>query len=324
MMFFDTILPSAIAIATVFLFGCTGEILIEKSGHLNLGIPGVMCFGTLGGCIGASLYMSWFSSDPANAPYFGLVFFALLFSALFSLISGIIYAVLTVSCRANQNVTGLALTTFGGGIADFFMSKVDKTYFTDASRIISSHLPFADNLGAFGKIFFGHGILVYLAIVIAIITAIVLNKTRVGLSLRAVGENPATADAAGINVTRYKYVAILVGSIISGFGGLFYVLDYVKGSWENSSTIQAFGWLALALVIFIVWKPVLAIFGSILFGLLFILPNYISGISFMQMRLLNLIPYAVTIIVLIVTSIVGKRSVQPPSSLGQSYFREER
>lgn len=324
MMFFDSLLPSAISIATVFLFGCIGEIIMEKSGHLNLGVPGVMCFGTLGGCVGVSLVMSWYSSSPESAPYFLLMLIAILFSALFSIISGLIYAVLTVSFRCNQNVTGLVLTTFGGGIADYFMASVDSTYFSQASKIISSYPAWADNLGAFGKIFFAHGFLVYFAIALAIIVAVVLKKTRIGLNLRSVGENPGAADAAGINVNGYKYGAILSGSVIAGFGGLFYVMDYVGGSWENSSTIQAFGWLAIALVIFTVWKPSLAILGSILFGMLFILPNKISGIDFTTMQAFKMMPYIVTVIVLIITSIIGKKSVQAPEALGLPYFREDR
>lgn len=318
------IITNAISIGTVFLFGCLGEILMEKSGHLNLGIPGVMCFGTLGGCLGVSILMSNYSSNPSSAPWFLLIVMALLFSALFSAIAGLIYAFLTISLRANQNVTGLALATFGGGIVDFFMTKVDKTYFSYASRIISSHLSIADQWGEFGSIVFGHGILVYLAIIIAIIVAVVLKRTKVGLSLRSIGENPGAADAAGINIEKYKYTAIIIGSIIAGFGGLFYVMEYVGGSYENSSTIQAFGWLALALVIFSIWKPSIAIIGSFIFGALFILPNFVSGISFLEMKLMNLIPYVATVIVLIVTSIVGRKSVQPPEALGLPYFREER
>ncbi|HBE98637.1 MAG TPA: ABC transporter permease [Firmicutes bacterium] len=324
MMFFDSLLPAAISIATVFLFGCIGEIITEKAGHLNLGIPGVMCFGTLGGCLGVSLFMNAYSSAPESAPYFLLLLSGLVFSALFSAIAGLIYGVLTVSLRCNQNVTGLVLTTFGGGIADYFMSSVDKTYFSQASKILSSYPSWADNLGAFGKIFFAHSFLVYFAIVIAIVTAVILKKTRVGLNLRSVGENPAAADADGVNVNGYKYGAILTGSVIAGFSGLFYVMDYVGGSWENSSTIQAFGWLAIALVIFVVWKPSLAILGSILFGFLYILPYKISGISFVAMQSFKMIPYIVTVIVLVLTSIIGKKSVQPPESLGLPYFREDR
>lgn len=324
MMFFDSLLPAAISIATVFLFGCIGEIITEKAGHLNLGIPGVMCFGTLGGCVGVSLLMNAYSSNPEGVPYFLLLLSGLVFSALFSLIAGLIYGVLTVSLRCNQNVTGLVLTTFGGGVADYFMSSVDKTYFSQASKILSSYPSWADNLGAFGKIFFAHGFLVYFAIIIAILTAITLKRTRVGLNLRSVGENPAAADADGVNVNGYKYGAILTGSVIAGFSGLFYVMDYVGGSWENSSTIQAFGWLAIALVIFVVWKPSLAILGSILFGFLYILPYKISGISFVTMQAFKMIPYIVTVVVLVLTSIIGKKSVQPPESLGLPYFREDR
>lgn len=323
-MAWTTILPSAITIGVVFLYACLGEIIMEKSGHLNLGIPGILCFGAVGGSFGISLYMSMFSSDPLNAPYLPLVLFAIIFSAAFSLIAGLIYAFLTVTLKCNQNVTGLALTIFGAGFADFFMNTINKDYFSQASKIIRYQLPFADSLGDIGKIFFSHSILIYLGIVLAVVTAIVIKRTKVGLSLRAVGENPATADAAGINVTKYKYGAILIGSMIAGLAGITYIMVYVGGSWENSSTLQSFGWLAIALVIFTVWKPSFAILGSILFGFLYILPFYITGIGFLEMKLLNLTPYVITIIVLIFTSIIGRKSVQPPASLGLTYFREER
>ena len=319
---FNSIIPAAIAIATVFLFGCTGEIIMEKAGHLNLGIPGIMCMGTVGGCVGVRICVLMFGSHTIN--WFVLVLLTLIFSALFSCIGALIYAFLTVSLKCNQNVTGLALTTFGAGFADYFMTAINKSNFAGASKVIRYSLPFASNLGVFGKIFLDHGVLVYIAIAIAIVTSLILSKTRIGLSLRAIGENPATADAAGINITKYKYLAIIIGSIIAGFGGVFYVMDYVGGSWENSFTIQAFGWLAIALVIFTVWKPALAIAGSIVFGILYVVPYYTSGISFAQMKILNLLPYVVTVIVLIITSIVGRKNVQPPQSLGMSYFREER
>ena len=323
-MFFNAILPSAIAIAIVFLYGCLGEILMEKVGHLNLGIPGIMCMGTVGGCLGVSLYMSNFADNPLAANWFLLVLISSILSFIFAAIGGLIYAFITVSLKCNQNVTGLALTIFGAGFADYFMNSFDKTYFSYASKIIRYHLPFGDNLGAFGNIFINHGIFVYLAIVLAIIASIVLKKTKVGLSLRAIGENPATADAAGINITKYKYLTILIGSGISGLGGLFYVMDYVGGSWENSFTIQSFGWLAIALVIFSVWKPIVAIFGSIVFGFLYVVPSFITGISSVEKYILGMLPYIVTIIVLVITSIVGKQSVQPPAALGNSYFREDR
>jgi simple sugar transport system permease protein len=318
----------AIALSTVFLFGCVGEIITEKAGHLNLGIPGIMCVGTAGGCYAVSLYMSSLS-NPQNASWILLVLFSILSAALFAALLGGVYGLLTVTLRCNQNITGLAVTIFGNGFAQFFMdtcvlkSDVDRANFEVAGKVISRGLPFADSLGTFGKIFFSHGILVYLAIIIAILAAWFLKKTRAGLHLRAVGENPATADAAGINVTAYKYGAILTGSGIAGLGGFFYIMDYIKGSWENAATIEALGWLSVALVIFTLWKPNLSILGSFIFAALYVTAYYLNGNS-TEKELLKLIPYVMTVVVLIFTSIRGSKNNQAPASLGLSYFREER
>lgn len=321
-------LVGSIALATVFLFGCVGEIITEKAGHLNLGIPGIMCVGTAGGCYAVSIYMAALS-DPNKASWILLVLLSILFAALFAVALGGIYGILTVSLRCNQNITGLAVTIFGNGFAQFFMdtcvlrSDADRANFEIAGKIISKSLPFADSLGWFGKIFLSHGILVYLSIVIAVLTAWFLKKTRSGLHLRAVGENPATADAAGINVTAYKYGAILIGSGIAGLGGFFYIMDYIKGSWENAATIEALGWLSVALVIFTLWRPTLSIIGSFVFAALYLMAYYIDGTSTVK-ELLKLIPYVMTVIVLIATSIRGSKNNQAPASLGLPYFREER
>lgn len=314
---------SALSIAAVLLYGCVGEIITEKSGHLNLGIPGIMCMGCAGGCFGVSLYMGGLSS-PADASWILLVLISLLFSATFAAALGGVYALLTVTLRCNQNITGLAITVFGTGATDFIMSFVDRTHFDPAGKLISSSLSFADSLGDFGRVVFGHGVFVYLSIVAAIVCAIVLNKTRVGLHLRAVGESPATADAAGINVILYKYVAILSGSVIAGFGGFYYIMDYIKGSWENATTIEAFGWLAIALVIFVLWKPNVGILGAVLFGACYIVAFVVPNITSTQREIIKMLPYAVTIVVLILTSIRKKREHQPPASLGLPYFREDR
>lgn len=314
---------SAISIATVLLYGCVGEIITEKAGHLNLGIPGIMCMGTAGGCLGVSLYMGALSS-PEKASWILLVLIALLFSTVFAAALGAVYALLTVTFRCNQNITGLAVTVFGGGATNFIMSFVNREHFDPAGKLVSSSLPFADKLGGFGQVVFGHGIFVYLAIATAIVCAVVLNKTRVGLHLRAVGESPATADAAGINVILYKYVAILLGSAIAGLGGFYYIMDYIKGSWENAATIEAFGWLAIALVIFVLWKPNVGIFGAVLFGACYIVAFVIPNITPTQREIIKMLPYVVTIVVLVLTSIRKKREHQPPASLGLPYFREDR
>ncbi len=341
-------LPRAIMQGTPLLYGATGEIITEKSGHLNLGIPGIMYVGGISGAAGAFLYehsvrvkhaamleMPEFAATlPEN---YGalmnpvLAIMIPLLSALFgALLMGLIYSFLTVTLRANQNVTGLALTTFGIGIGNFFggtLAKLSGTgetsiSFPQTKILFKTTLPFADSCGWFGKIFLSYGFLIYLAVIVALVAAFVLKRTRIGLHLRAVGENPATADAAGINVNRYKYLATCIGSMIAGLGGLYYVVDYM-GTWSNDGFGDR-GWLAIALVIFAVWRPNTAILGSYLFGGLYILWSAVNNIGMAEQELLKMLPYVVTIIVLVITSIREKRESQPPASLGLSYFREER
>ena len=312
------------------LFGCTGEILTEKSGNLNLGVPGIMYMGGMSGVIGAFLYEQSLPSPEAINPVLA-VLIPLLACLIGSLFIGFIYAFLTITLRANQNVTGLALTTFGTGFGNFFGGSLIKLSgsdmpsiaLTNTSNCFRTQLPFADKLGWFGEIFLSYSFLAYLAVIIAVICAVVLKRTRVGLQLRSVGESPATADAAGINVNRYKYVATCVGAMIAGLGGLYYVMDYANGVWSNNGFGDR-GWLAVALVIFAVWRPGISIFGSILFGGLLIIYNYIPNLSMAAQELFKMTPYVVTIIVLLAVSMRKKKESQPPASLGLSYFREER
>lgn len=316
----------AILQGTPLLYGATGEILTEKSGNLNLGIPGIMYIGAISGVVGGFMYQT--STDEVVPIIAVLIPF--LCCLLGSLLVSLLYCFLTVTLRANQNVTGLAITTFGVGCGNFFggslikIIKSDVPYLAlvDIARAFKTTLPFAENTGDIGKLFFSYGFMVYLAIIIAIISAVFLKKTKHGLNLRAVGENPATADAAGINVTRYKYFATCIGGMIAGLGGLFYVMDYCNGIWSNNGFGDR-GWLAIAIVIFATWKPSLAILGSYLFGALYILFNYIN-VPMQMIPLIQMLPYVVTIIVLIVVSIRKHRENQPPAHLGLSYFREER
>ena len=325
-----TFLQRAVMQGVPLLYGSTGEILTEKSGNLNLGIPGIMYIGGISGVIGAFLYEdSLAAKGDANA--FLAIFIPLFCTVLGSLLAGLLYCFLTVTLRANQNVTGLALTTFGVGFGNFFGgslvkltgSDVPSVALTTTSNYFRTKLPFADSAGWFGKIFLSYGFLAYLAIIIAIACAFFLNRTRGGLHLRAVGENPATADAAGINVNRSKYLATCIGSIIAGLGGLYYVMDYASGVWSNEGFGDR-GWLAIALVIFAIWKPNLGIFGSIVFGGLYIVYLFIPGLAMRTQELFKMLPYVVTIIVLIMVSVRKKKENQGPASLGLSYFREER
>jgi len=324
-------IPRAVAQSIPLLLGSTGEIVTEKSGNLNLGIPGVMYVGGICGVIGSFLYERSLS-DPSQINAFLGITIPVACCLLGSLLMGLLYCFLTVNLRANQNVTGLAMTTFGVGFGNFFGGSLIKLTGADVptislgttSQLFRTTLPFAGSTGAFGKMFLSFGFLAYLAIAIAFAASYVLNRTRIGLQLRAVGEDPATADAAGINITRYKYVATCLGCMIAGLGGLYYVMDYANGIWSNDAFGDR-GWLAIALVIFTIWRPSVSVPASILFGGLYILYLYIpTGRNLAVKELYKMLPYVVTIVVLIITSMRSKRENQPPEHLGLPYFREDR
>ena len=328
---FISFIPRAVVQGIPLLYGCTGEIITEKSGNLNLGIPGVMYVGGICGVIGSFMYENSLA-DPSQINAFLGILIPLLCCLLGSLVMGLIYCFLTVTLRANQNVTGLAMTTFGIGFGNFFGGSLIKLTGADVpsislsatSNLFRTTLPFAHNTGWFGQIFLSYGFLAYVAILIALGASYFLNHTRAGLQLRAVGEDPATADAAGISITRYKYVSTCVGCMIAGLGGLYYVMDYANGVWSNDAFGDR-GWLAIALVIFTVWRPGISIPASILFGGLYILYLFIpTGTDLAIKEIYKMLPYVVTIVVLVITSTRNKRENQPPESLGLPYFREDR
>ena len=223
------------------------------------------------------------------------------------------------------------MTTFGVGFGNFFGGSLIKLVNSDVPSIalsatsgfFSKSLPFAAKLGWFGKLFLSYGFLAYLAVAVALAASYILNHTRIGLHLRAVGENPSTADAAGINVAKYKYVTTCIGCMIAGLGGLYYVMDYACGVWSNDAFGDR-GWLAIALVILALWNPDHAIWGSFVFGGLYILYIYLPGLNRATQELVKMLPYVVTIIVLVITSKRNKQENQPPASLGEAYFREDR
>lgn len=321
-----TFIQQSIRLSSTLLLGSTGEIITEKSGNLNLGTPGIMASGAISGILGAYFYTKY---SPEFVPILSILI-TLGCCILGSLLTTLIYCFLTITLKTNQNVTGLALTTFGVGLSNFIGSAINQQMggsgvaaFPEIGKAYRASLPFADKLGIIGDIFLSYGFMTYLAIAIALVVAFVIAKTRTGLNLRAVGENPATADAAGINVNRYKYVATCIGGIISGMGGLYYVMDFAAANWQNN-ILDQFGWLSVALVIFAVWKPNLAIFGSIIFGALYVVGPFILDLSTKGQELLKILPYLVTVIVLVISSMRNKKENQPPESLGVAYFREDR
>ncbi|MBR3136569.1 MAG: ABC transporter permease [Clostridia bacterium] len=313
--FLASFIPRAIMQGMPLLYGSTGEILTEKSGNLNLGIPGIMFIGAITGVSGAFIYEH--SSAQMNG--FLAVMIPLLCCLVGSFLMGLLYCFLTVTLRANQNVTGLSLTIFGTGVAQFLGGSLIKITHTQSAQVASITIVETVKYYSDGN---KPGWLAYSAIGIAIAVSLFLGYTRTGMQLRAVGENPATADAAGINVTRYKYLATIIGSMIAGLGGLCFVMECAHGTWSEPR-IDQIGWLAIALVIFTIWRPSVSIFASIMFGGLLILSEHLNppiGIK----ELYTLIPYVVTLLVLIIVSLRKKREDQPPMSLGLPYFREER
>lgn len=319
-------IQKAIAQGVAILYGANGEIITEKSGNLNLGVPGMMYMGGIAGLMGAFLYEN---STAAPIPWVGVVI-SLVCALVCSGLGGLVYAVLTISLRANQNVTGLALTTFGVGFGNFFGGSLSKLaggvgQISTAATMSAYRAkpPFLSDLPVVGELLFSYGFLTYFSILLTVALSWFLFHTRPGLNLRAVGESAATADAAGVNVTRYKYLATCIGGAIAGLGGLYFVMEYSSGTWTNNGFGDR-GWLAIALVIFARWRPLNAIWGSLLFGGLYILYLYLPGLTRDMQEIFKALPYLVTLVVLVLTSLRKKREDQPPAGLGLAYFREER
>lgn len=313
MTFLLNLITAAVLYGTPLLYGTSGEILTEKSGNLNLGVEGMMFMGGALG-LGAAFYYEKLAGAAVSAPL--AVVIAIAASFLAGALAALLFSFLTITLRANQNVTGLALTIFGTGVGQYigeFMRVREGTYVA-----VSNTLKGAFN----GSPFPAFLIFTYLGIALAVAMGLYLHRSRSGLYLRAVGESPATADAAGISVTRYKYLATVIGGGISAIGGMVYIMTVVGGVW-NHEGLSGVGWLAVALVIFCLWSPYRAIWGSILFGGLLIL--YLRmPIDLIPDQIYKILPYVVTVIVLVFTSMRNNREKQPPASLGLAYFREER
>ena len=318
---------AAVLAGTPLLFGTLGEILTEKSGNLNLGVEGMMFMGGVAGLAGSYYYEQAVSNpNPVVS-----VLIAMVCAILCAAFGALIYSVLTITLRANQNVTGLALTIFGTGFANFLGEAIGNTASSRYMAVgnvtknaFNSGIPVLQDLPVVGKLLFSYNFMVYLGIVVAIILAWFLGRSRAGLNLRSVGESPATADAAGINVTVYKYLATCVGGGICGLGGLYIVMNSangVGGVWVHNC-VNGKGWIAVALVIFATWSPARALLGSLVFGALSVMRLYVAlGIP---AQIYDIFPYIATVIVLVAVSMRRKRENQPPQSLGLAYFREER
>jgi len=306
-------LNAAVVAGTPLLLATLGEILTEKVGNLNLGVEGMMLMGAV---------MGFAVSIKTQSPVLSIIA-----GALAGTIGALIYAFLTVGLKANQVVSGLTLSIFGTGFSSLVGKGLNligqktpeavKGFFHIYPIPILSKVPFI------GPILFNHDIFVYISYVLAIILGIYIYNTRIGLNLRAVGENPACADASSINVSLYKYVNILIGGALCGLGGAYLSLVYIP-SWQENVTAGR-GWIAVALVIFAAWNPYKAIIGSYLFGGLGIVAFRFEILTaHVSQYLIDMLPYVVTVIILVALSIRSNKKNAPPNWLGNAYYREER
>jgi simple sugar transport system permease protein len=315
---FLNFLIAAVFAGTPLLFGTLGEIMSEKAGHLNLGVEGMMA---MGACAG---FMAGFLTDSFMV--------ALIAAFAAGMLGALIYAVLTVTFMADQNVTGLTLTIFGTGLSNFVgeymlvnsASSSLKLPEGITAAISNLNIPGLSSIPVVGQLFFQYNPFVYLGIVVAILCGIYLNHTKMGLNLRAIGENPAAADAAGIKVTKIKYMNILLGGGICGIGGAYSSMIICGGVWMSNS-VNGLGWIAVALVIFASWSPTKAIFGSFVFGAFNILKYYFPKTWItIPNAFYDMLPFIITALVLVITSIKKSKENSQPASCGINYFREER
>ncbi|MDY4199961.1 MAG: ABC transporter permease [Candidatus Fimadaptatus sp.] len=306
-------LYAAVLAGVPLMYGTLGEIITEKAGNLNLGVEGLMYMGAISG-----FAAGFYTNNPA---------LALLAAFGAGVLGSLIYAILTVSFKANQNVTGLTLTIFGTGIANLFGSN----YTTSGalgegvmSVFKSVSIPGLSNLPYVGKLLFSYNSFVYFGVVLCIVLGIYINHTSQGRSLRAVGENPAAADAMGVNVTLYKYVHILLGGGICALGGAYVIIVTCNGLWTYNC-INGLGWIAVALVIFAGWSPYRVIIGSLVFGALSVLRLYTpASVANIPQAIFMMLPFIATAVVLVVTSIHPSHKHQQPKSCGVNYYREDR
>ncbi len=303
------ILKASLVAGTPLLLATLGELITEKAGNLNLGVEGMMLVGAISGF--------------ALGFYFQNPYMALIGASLSGSFAALIYGFLTITLRSNQVVSGLSLTIFGTGLSSFLGTNfVGKKMPVEVINFFKPiEIPLISKIPIIGEVLFNQDIYVYFSYILAVFLGIYLFKTRKGLNLTAIGENPSAADAAGIKIDLYKYIHILIGGALCGLGGAYLSVVQVP-TWQENITAGR-GWIAIALVIFSKWNPFKSIYGAYLFGGLSIIGFRIQYLNISQ-NLLNMLPYIVTIVVLVFSSLNKSKEGSPPKSLSLPYFREER
>jgi ABC-type uncharacterized transport system permease subunit len=300
------LLAAAVRAGTPILLAALGELLAERAGILNLGVEGMMLVGALTGFV---------VSQQSGEPWFGLLAAGCAGVALSA-----IHALLTITLHANQVVSGLALTLFGTGLSGVLgraFVGLPAQGFTPVPVLALANVPWL------GKIFFQHDPLVYLAYLLVPVVWILLHRTRPGLKVRAVGEDPGSADAMGISVAAVRYLCVLVGGLAGGLGGAYLSLVYTQ-MWIDNMTAGR-GWIALAMVIFGAWNPLRTALGAYLFGGVQALQLRLQAIGIaMPTYLMMMAPYGFTILVLVLASRGNaSRRLGTPAALGIPYIRGE-
>ena len=324
--FLVIVLAQAVLYGTPILFAALGELLAERSGVLNLGVEGMMLVGAV---------MGFWASQRAPGPSDLVLLLAVATAALAGIVMALILGFLVVTLRANQIVSGLALTIFAGGLGlssylgnDLGLADVPpRNQFGDIDVFGLKDVP------VLGPVVFNQSALVYASWGLTIAIALYLARTRPGLNVRAVGESPAAADAMGINVTVYRYAHVLAGGALAGIGGACFSLAITPGWSSGDSLVGGAGWIAIALVIFSFWRAELCLVGAYLFGgLAGGLPAALQAHEYKAIptffrtpEFLNALPYLVTVVVLsLIATGWAKRRLGAPAALGIPYVREER
>jgi len=307
----EVFLAASIVAAMPLLFATLGELITEKSGSLNLGVEGMMLMGAVTGFI-----VAYYTGNPGAA----------LLGAFGAGAGGaLVFAVVTVTLRGNQVVTGLTLTIFGSGFASFVGDPLigQSVPMKVQAFFAPSALPGLGDIPFFGPVFFRQDSFVYMGYILVVLASLYLYRTRPGLNMRAVGENTAAADASGVNVDFHKYAHIVFGGGLCGLGGAYLALVFVP-MWQ-ADVVTGRGWIAVALVIFASWNPTKAFFGSFLFGALSILGFRLQSMGFhISQYLVDMFPYVATIAIVIVSTHKNRKEDLPPANLSVPYFREER
>ncbi len=306
---FVLMLAASMVAATPIALAALGELLAERSGVLNLGVEGMMLIGAV------TAFQAGAKTDN--------LWIALLVGCLAGAALSAIHAFLTITLRASQIVTGLSLTIFGTGLATFVGKSIEGQPLATDFRP-TAWGPLAD-IPVLGPVLFKQDPIVYATIVLGVLISFYLRRTRAGLSLRAVGESPATADSMGIPVVAFRYVHVLLGGAFAGAAGAYLVLGQVP-SWSQDNTTGGLGWIALALVVFASWQPIRLLFGAFLFGFSRQLNFFLQGLGVaVPAEVLAMLPYLLTIVVLVVWGSRDlRRRVGAPEALGLAYVRDER